>query len=44
MESKRILIDTKVLGAYHKTQYIMDYLDASLTANVKSFKAEINIL
>jgi hypothetical protein len=44
IESKRILIDTKVPGAYHKSQYIMDYLDASLTVDVKSFKAEINIL
>ncbi len=44
MESKQISIDTKVPGAYHKSQYIMDYLDASLNANVKSFKAEINIL
>jgi hypothetical protein len=44
MESKQISIDTKVPGAYHKSQYIMDYLDASLTANIKSFKAEINIL
>jgi hypothetical protein len=44
MESKRISIDTKVPGAYRKSEYIIDYLDASLTANAKSFKAEINIL
>jgi hypothetical protein len=44
MESKQISIDAKVPGAYHKSQYIMDYLDVSLTVNVKSFKAEINIL
>jgi hypothetical protein len=44
MESKRISIDNKVPGAYHESQYIMDYLDASLTVDVKSFKAEINIL
>jgi hypothetical protein len=44
MESKRISIDTKVPGAYHKSQYIMDYLDASLTVDAKSFNAEINIL
>ncbi len=44
MESKQISIDTKVQDAYHKSQYIMDYLDASLTVDVKSFKAEINIL
>ena len=41
---KQISIDNKVSGAHHKSQYIMGYLDASLTANVKSFKAEINIL
>ena len=44
MESKRILITNKVPGAYHESQYIMDYLDASLTVEVKSFKAEVNIL
>ncbi len=44
MESNQNSIDTKVPGAYHKSQYIMDHLDASLTVNVKSFKAEINIL
>jgi hypothetical protein len=44
MESKRISITNKVPGAYHESQYIMDYLDASLTVEVKSFKAEVNIL
>jgi hypothetical protein len=44
MESKRILINTKVPGAYHESQYIMDYLDASLTVEAKSFKAVVNIL
>ncbi len=44
MESKRILIETKIPGAYHKLQYIMDYLDALLTVEAKSFKAEVNIL
>ncbi len=44
MESKCILITNIVPGAYHESQYIMDYLDASLTVEVKSFKAEINIL
>jgi hypothetical protein len=44
MESKRILITNKVPGAYHESQYIMDYLDASLTVKVKSFKAEVNII
>ena len=44
MESKRISIEYKVPGAYHESQYIMDYLDASLTVEVKSFKAEVNII
>jgi hypothetical protein len=44
MESKRVSITNKVPGAYHESQYIMDYLDASLTVEVKSFKAEVNIL
>jgi hypothetical protein len=44
MESKQISIDAKVLGAYNESHYIMDFLDASLTVDVKSFKAEINIL
>jgi hypothetical protein len=44
METKCILINTKVPGAYHESQYIMDYLDASLTVEAKSFKAEVNIL
>jgi hypothetical protein len=44
MESKQISIDAKIPGAYHKSQYIMDYLDASLTVDVRNFKAEINIL
>jgi hypothetical protein len=44
IESKHILTKQKLPGAYHESQYIMDYLDASLTAKVKSFKAEINII
>jgi hypothetical protein len=44
IESKRILINTKVPGAYHESQYIMGYLKKSLTIEVKSFKAEVNIL
>jgi hypothetical protein len=44
MESKCISITNKVPGAYHESQYVMDYLDATLTVEVKSFKAEINIL
>jgi hypothetical protein len=44
MKSKRVSITNKVPGAHHESQYIMDYLDASLTVEVKSFKAEVNIL
>jgi hypothetical protein len=44
MEIKCISIKNKVPGAYHESQYIMDYLNASLTIEVKSFKAEVNIL
>jgi hypothetical protein len=44
MESKRISIENKVPGFYHESQYIMDYLDTSLAAKAKSFKAEVNIL
>jgi hypothetical protein len=44
IESKRISIENKVPGVYHESQYTMDYLDASLTVEVKSFKAEVNIL
>ncbi len=43
IESKRISIENKVPGVYHESQYIMNYLDASLTVDVKSFKAEVNI-
>ncbi len=42
-ESKRISIENKVPGVYHESQSIMDYLDASLTVEVKRFKAELNI-
>jgi hypothetical protein len=44
MEFKRVSITNKVPGAYHESQYIMDYLDASLTVGINSFKAEVNIL
>jgi hypothetical protein len=44
MESKQISIKQKVPSIYHESQYIMDYLDASLTVEVKSFKAKVNIL
>ena len=44
IESKRIVIEQKVSGSYHESQYIMDYLDASLTVKAKSFKAEVNII
>ncbi len=41
IESKCILIEQKLHRSYHKLQFIMDYLDASLTVEVKSFKAKI---
>jgi hypothetical protein len=44
MESKHIAMVQKVPGLYHESQYIMDYLDASLTVDPKSFKAEVKIL
>jgi hypothetical protein len=44
MESKHIAIEQKVLGSYHESQFIIDYLDASLTIEAKSFKAEVNII
>ncbi len=44
MESKCISIENKVPGVYHESQYIMDYLNASLTVKIKSFKTEVNIL
>ncbi len=43
-ESKHIAIEQKVPGLYHESQFIMDYLDASLTIKAKSFKAEVNII
>jgi hypothetical protein len=44
MESKRNAIEQRVPGSYHESQYIMDYLDASLTVDAKSVKAEVNII
>jgi hypothetical protein len=44
METKRISIEQKVPSAYDQSQYIMDYLDAILTVDAKSFKAEVNII
>jgi hypothetical protein len=44
MEMKRISIEQKVPSAYHESQYIMDYLDAILTVDAKSFKAEVNFI
>jgi hypothetical protein len=43
IKSKCISIENKVPGVYHDSQYIMDYLNGSLTDEVKSFKAEVNI-
>jgi hypothetical protein len=39
METKRISIKQKVPSAYHKSQYIMDYLDAILTVDAKKFQS-----
>jgi hypothetical protein len=44
MESKRIAIKLKVPGSYHESQYIIDYLDAALTIEAKTFEAEVNII
>jgi hypothetical protein len=44
MEFGQIYIKQKVPGTYHESQYIMDYLNALLTIEVNSFKAEVNIL
>jgi hypothetical protein len=44
MESKHMAIELKVPGSYHKSQYVMDYLNASLTIEAKSFKAEVDII
>ncbi len=44
MESKQIFTEQKVLGADHISEYIMDFLDALLTVEVKSFEAEVNII
>jgi hypothetical protein len=44
MESKRISIKQKVLSAYHKSQFIMDYLNTICTVDVKSFQAEVHII
>ncbi len=44
MESKCIAIGLRVPGSYHESQYIMDYLDAALTFEAKTFKAEVNII
>ncbi len=39
MESKHISIKQKVLSAYHKSQFIMDYLDIICTVDVKSLQS-----
>jgi hypothetical protein len=44
MESKCIAIEIKVPGSYHESQYIMDYLDATLTIEAKTSIAEVNII
>jgi hypothetical protein len=44
MESKRISIKQKVPSAYQESQFIMDYLNAICTVDVKSFQAEVSII
>jgi hypothetical protein len=44
MESKCIAVELNIPGSYHESQYIMDYLDAALTIEAKTFKAEVNII
>jgi hypothetical protein len=44
MESKRIANELKVPGSYHESQYIMDYLNTTLTIEAKTLKAEVNII
>jgi hypothetical protein len=44
MESKCISIEQKVPSAYHESQFIMDYLDAICTVDVKRFPAEVSII
>jgi hypothetical protein len=44
MESKCIAIELKVPCYYHESQYIKDYPESTLTTEVKTFKAEINIV
>jgi hypothetical protein len=44
IKSKHIMIEQKLPGSYHESQYIMDYLDAAYSVEVKSFKAEVSII
>jgi hypothetical protein len=44
IESKRILVEQKLPGSYHNLQFIMDYLYASFTVEVKSVKAKVSII
>jgi hypothetical protein len=44
IESKCISIEQKLPGSYHELQLIMDYLDVSLTVELKSFKSKISII
>jgi hypothetical protein len=44
IKSKCIMIEQKLPGSYHELQYIMDYLDAAHSVEVKSFKAEVSII
>jgi hypothetical protein len=44
MESKCISIKQKVPCVYHESQFIMDYINAIQTVDVKSFQAEVSII
>jgi hypothetical protein len=44
MESNCIAIELKVPCSHYESQYIMDFLDAALTIEAKTFKAEVNII
>jgi hypothetical protein len=44
IESKRISIEQRLSVSYHKLQFIMDYLDASLTVEVTRFTTKISII
>jgi hypothetical protein len=44
IESKCVLIEQKLPGSYHKSQFIVDYRNASLTVEVQNLISEISIV